>query len=57
METDAHIVDLIFLLFDEDEDQRLSTEELGPLLAEWRLSRAFMQATTSGAGIIDLKLS
>ena len=56
-EVDEHIADVVFLLLDDDEDQVLTSEELAPLLAEWRLSRAFMQASTSGATIIDLKLT
>jgi len=57
IEVDSHVVDLVFLLFDDDQDERLSIEEFTPLLADWRLSRAFMQASTSGASILDLKLS
>ena len=57
MEVDDHIVDVVFLLLDEDGHQLLSIENFSPLLAEWRHSRAFMQASTPGAGIIDLKLA
>ena len=57
MEVDEHIVDVVFLLLDEDGHQLLSIENFAPLLAEWRHSRAFMQASTPGAGIIDLKLA
>ena len=47
----------MFLLLDENQDGRLNVEEFAPLLAEWRLSRAFMQASTAGASIMDIKLS
>lgn len=57
MEVDEHVVDVIFLLLDDDGHQLLSIENFSPLLAEWRHSRAFMQASTPGAGIIDLKLA
>ena len=57
LEVDEHIVDVIFLLLDEDGHQLLSIEDFAPLLAEWRHSRAFEQVSTSGAGIIDLKLA
>jgi len=57
VEVDEHLVDIMFLLLDEDQDGRLSIEEFAPLLAEWRLSRAFMQASTAGASIIDIRLS
>jgi len=57
VEVDEHLVDIMFLLLDEDQDGRLSVEEFAPLLAEWRLSRAFMQASTAGASIIDIRLS
>ena len=57
MEVDEHIVDIIFLLLDEDEDQLISIEDFGPILYEWRHSRGFLQASSHGAGIIDLKLS
>jgi len=57
VEVDSHVVDIIWLLLDEDGHQVLSTDNLSPLLAEWRLSRGFPQATSAGAGIIDLKLA
>ena len=57
MEVDSHLVDLVFILFDENQDQRMSIEEFSPILAGWRLSRSFMQASTSGASIMDLRLS
>ena len=57
VEVDEHVVDVIWLLLDEDGHQLLSTDSLSPLLAEWRLARGFPQATTHGAGIIDLKLA
>ena len=47
----------MFILLDENNDGRMNIEEFAPLLAEWRLSRAFMQASTAGASIIDIKLS
>ena len=56
-EVDEHVVDVVFLLLDEDGDQLLSIETFAKLLSEWRHSRAFMQASTRGAGIIDLKLA
>ena len=56
-EVDEHVVDVVFLLLDEDGHQLLSIETFAPLLSEWRHSRAFMQASTPGAGIIDLKLA
>lgn len=57
VEVDAHTVDVIWLLLDEDGHQLLSIDNFAPLMAEWRLSRGFPQATTTGAGIIDLKLA
>ena len=70
VELDDHIVDVIFLLLDQDglitkeglitrerRDGLLSLENFSPLLAEWRLSRAFTQASAPGAAIIDLKLT
>ena len=57
MEVDSHMLDIVYLMFDEDEDHRLTLEEFSPLLADWRLSRSFMQASTSGAAILDLRLS
>jgi len=56
-DVDEHLVDIMFLLLDENQDGRLNVEEFAPLLAEWRLSRAFMQASTAGASIMDIKLS
>ena len=56
-EVDEHIVDVVFLLLDELGHQRLSVEDITPLLAEWRHSRAYMQASMPGATIVDLKLS
>ena len=47
----------MFLLLGENQDGRLKVEDFAPLLAEWRLSRAFMQASTAGASIIDIKLA
>jgi len=57
VEVDAHIVDVVWLLLDEEGHQILSIENFSPLMADWRLSRGFPQATTPGAGIIDLKLA
>ena len=57
MEVDDHVVDVIFLLLDDDRTGVLSIDNFTPLLAEWRLSRAFMQASMPGVGIIDLKLA
>jgi len=57
VEVDSHMLDIVYLLLDENEDHLLSIEEFSPLLADWRLSRAFMQASTSGAAIMDVKLS
>ena len=57
VEVDDHLVDLVFLLLDDNDDKVLSVEEFGPLLTEWRHSRAFNQAAASGATIIDLKLT
>ena len=57
VEVDAHIVDILFLLLDENENQLISSENLEPIFHEWRLSRGFLQASSQGAGIIDLKLS
>merc|ERR1711894_786067 len=57
VEVDDHVVDVIFLLLDDDRTGVLSIDNFTPLLAEWRLSRAFMQASMPGVGIIDLKLA
>ena len=57
VEVDAHMVDVVWLLLDEEGHQILSTDNFAPLMADWRLSRGFPQATTTGAGIIDLKLA
>ena len=70
VEVDSHIVDVIFLLLDQEglitqeglltkarKDGLLSKEHFSPLLAEWRLSRAFKQASDPGAAVIDLKLT
>ena len=57
VEVDSHLVDIVYLMLDEDEDSLLTLEEFSPLLADWRLSRSFMQASTSGAAILDLRLS
>jgi len=57
MAVDAHVVDVIFLLLDEDEDQIISREEFEPLLSDWRQSRAFATASYPGAAIVDLKLT
>ena len=51
------MVDVLFLLLDEDEDQKLSLDELAPLIADFRLSRAFMQASASGASILEIKFA
>ena len=51
------MLDIVYLMFDEDEDNLLTLEEFTPLLADWRLSRSLMQASTKGAAILDLKLS
>ena len=56
MEVDDHIVDVIFLLLDEDDNQRISNEEFNPILFQWRHSRGFAQASAKGAGVIELKL-
>ena len=56
-EVDEHVVDVIFLLLDDEGHQLLSIENFAPLLAEWRHSRAFLQASIPGAGIVDLKLA
>ena len=70
VEVDSHIVDVVFLLLDQEglitqeglltkarKDGLLSKEHFSPLLAEWRLSRAFKQASDPGAAVIDLKLT
>ena len=70
VEVDSHIVDVIFLLLDQEglitqeglltkarKDGLLSKEHFSPLLSEWRLSRAFKQASDPGAAVIDLKLT
>ena len=57
IEVDEHLVDVLFLLLDEDEDQKLSLDELAPLIADFRLSRAFMQASASGASILEIKFA
>ena len=57
VEVDSHMLDIVYLMFDEDEDNLLTLEEFAPLLADWRLSRSLMQASTKGAAILDLKLS
>ena len=57
MEVDSHLVDVIFLLLDEDGHQLLSIQDFHPLLEEWRHSRGYLQASAPGAAIIDLKLA
>ena len=57
MEVDAHVVDVIFLLLYEGQDRVISIEEFGPILYDWRHSRGFLQTSSPGSGIIDLKLS
>ena len=56
MEVDEHIIDVVFLLLDEDQDQRMSIEEFAPILYEWRHCRGYVQASSQGAGIVDIKL-
>ena len=70
VEVDSHVVDVVFLLLDQEglitqeglltkarKDGLLSKDHFSPLLAEWRLSRAFTQASAPGAAVIDLKLT
>ena len=53
IEVDAHVVDVIFLLLDDDEDQHVRIEELAPILLHWRHSRGFLQVSSKGAGVMD----
>eukprot|EP00092_Neocalanus_flemingeri_P087776 GFUD01110835.1.p1 GENE.GFUD01110835.1~~GFUD01110835.1.p1 ORF type:complete len:434 (+),score=104.54 GFUD01110835.1:31-1332(+) len=38
---DPHVIDVIYTLLDEDEDDNLSTREFNPVLFQWRHSRGF----------------
>ena len=40
-EVDPHIVELIYVLLDDNEDRMLSVKEFSPVLFQWRHSRGF----------------
>merc|ERR1712001_338138 len=44
-ELDAHVVDVIYTLLDEDGDENLSTREFNPILFLWRHSRGFQKGS------------
>ena len=44
-ELDAHVVDVIYTLLDEDGDENLSTREFNPILFQWRHSRGFQKGS------------
>ena len=40
---DPHLVDVIYTLLDENEDEKLSLKEFHPILFHWRHSRGFQK--------------
>ena len=43
-EIDKRVVEVIYVLLDEDGDQNLSIKEFSPVLFQWRHSRGFQQS-------------